>query len=191
MMKFSKRPLAVGLGAGIAGILALGSLGSLAQSGGNVAIALLKDANGKSVGSAVFVETSRGTQVNVRLQGLSAGKHGTHVHSVGSCADSQDASGNTVKFGGAGGHFDPASTAKHGTPEASEKESHAGDLPNTTVGADGTGFARSTFAKFTVAQGANSVAGKSVVIHAAEDDYKTNPAGNSGARVACGIVKAF
>lgn len=110
-----------------------------------------------------------------------AGVHGIHLHAVGSC---------TPDFAAAGPHFNPM-TKKHGTenPEGP----HAGDMPNLTIGADGTGTYDQMNTMISLQQNTpNSVYDadeSAIVVHAQADDYKTDPAGNSGARIACGVVE--
>jgi len=112
------------------------------------------------------------------ITGLTPGKHGIHIHEKGDCS-APDASS-------AGGHFNPTSK-QHGIMG---KDSHEGDLEN--VIADDKGIAKVDLkldASYWMLTGPNSIAGRSIVVHAAEDDLKTQPSGNSGARVACGIIE--
>ncbi len=183
-----QKSLAIGIIIVLAG--AIGVVGMGAQES-VLARAQLKNSSGENVGMVIFAQAASGTQVTLRLKGLTIGKHGAHIHAVGQCNDTTDTNGNTVKFGGAGGHFDPLSTAKHGNLLQTEKEAHAGDLGNVVVDANGNAEARVFVNKLTVASGPLSVVGKAVIIHAGEDDEKTSPAGNSGARVYCGIIGAM
>lgn len=118
-------------------------------------------------------------RVNAEISGLTPGPHGFHVHEKGDCSAPDAAS--------AGGHFNPGGKP-HGDPEHAEH--HAGDLPQLL--ADATGVARltATADAFSIAGGATSIVGRSVVVHAAADDFKSQPAGNSGARLACGVIVA-
>jgi Cu-Zn family superoxide dismutase len=147
------------------------------------ATASIKDASGKTLGTATLVQQAGGVGIDVKVSGLPAGKHGIHLHAVGKC-DGPD-------FATAGGHFNPESK-QHGAQNPAGP--HAGDLPNLTVAADGTGAFSGVDTRVTLAAGpANSLFdadGTAIVIHAGEDDEKTDPAGNSGARIACGIVTA-
>jgi Cu-Zn family superoxide dismutase len=143
--------------------------------------AAILDAQRKQIGSATLKQVKGGVNVRVQVAGLSPGKHGIHVHAVGKC-DPPD-------FKSAGGHFNPASK-KHGAhnPEGA----HAGDLPNLTVGKDGKGSGTFTAKDASLSVGAGSLfgpEGTAIVIHADPDDEKTDPAGNSGARVACGVIQ--
>jgi Cu-Zn family superoxide dismutase len=151
-----------------------------AARAGPAATAALKDAAGKDVGTATFTPTSGGVAVSLKVSGLKPGKHGFHVHAVGAC-DAPD-------FKTSGGHFNPTGK-KHGL--ASPEGHHGGDLPNLVVGADGRGEASGTLTGLSLDEGDASLfhaGGTAVVIHADEDDEKSDPGGNSGARVACGVI---
>ena len=122
-----------------------------------------------------------GSTVVLTATKIAAGQHGWHLHAVGKC--------DPADFATAGGHFNP-DTKQHGTQNP--QGPHAGDLGNLTAGADGTAKA-DVVAKVTLAPGATSLLktdGTAIVIHANPDDDKTDPSGNSGARIACGVVKA-
>ncbi len=137
----------------------------------------LVDVAGERVGSATLVEDRRGRlHVNVRIRNVVPGRHGIHVHNVGSCTSAATA------FSGAGSHHNPAGVT-HG--------SHAGDLPNLTANEAGIGRLHTRIDRFTLSAGPNSAFdsdGSALVVHAAEDDLVTDPTGNSGARVACGVI---
>jgi Cu-Zn family superoxide dismutase len=141
----------------------------------------LKDAAGRPVGSAIFSSTDGGVQVKVQVAGLKPGAHGFHVHAAGLCEGPD--------FKSAAGHFNPAGK-QHGLDNPMGH--HAGDMPNLQVGADGKGTATATLAGVTLGEGDSSlfhVGGTALVIHADADDGKTDPAGNAGARIACGVVR--
>lgn len=145
------------------------------------AVATLRNAEGKDVGKATLTPTKGGLKVHVLVTGLAPGKHGIHIHSVGKC-DPPD-------FKSAGGHFNP-SEKHHGlhNPEGA----HVGDLPNLVVGKAGKATATFTARGATLGEGTGSVLGPdgtAIVIHADADDEKTDPAGNSGARIACGVIE--
>ncbi len=133
-----------------------------------------KDAQGKLVGTATLRDVPGGVAIAARVSGLKPGAHGFHIHAVGKC--------EPPAFASAGGHFNPGNK-KHGhkNPEGA----HAGDLPNLTVGADGAGHLEATAAGVTL----KDIAGLALVVHADPDDEKTDPTGNSGARVACGVIR--
>ena len=143
--------------------------------------ARLVDAQGKEVGSATFEPAQGGVKIDVNVSGLSPGEHGFHVHEVGKC--------EAPKFESAGPHFNPAGK-KHG--HDNHDGAHAGDLPNLKVSADGQGTGTFVAKGLTLDDGSASLfrkGGTALVVHAAPDDYKTDPSGNSGARLACGVVE--
>jgi Cu-Zn family superoxide dismutase len=158
------------------------SLPLAAAAAGPSARAALKNAEGADVGTATFRPTKGGVRVQVVVTGgIPAGKHGIHIHAAGKC-DAPD-------FATAGGHFNPGGK-KHGlhNPEGA----HAGDLPNLVVGKAGKAKATFTARGATLGDGTGSLfpeGGTALVIHAGPDDGKTDPAGNSGARIACGVIE--
>lgn len=142
----------------------------------------LIDKNGMKIGRAELTQLSKGVQIHVEASGLVPGKHGFHIHENGVC--------EPPDFQTAGGHFNPTGK-KHGFENP--KGPHAGDLPNLFVGTEGRVTADMIAKNVTLQQGRpNSLVkpgGTSLVIHARADDYQTDPAGNSGARVACGVIR--
>jgi Cu-Zn family superoxide dismutase len=140
------------------------------------------DKDGRILGTAAFRESRLGVWVEVNVRDVLPGKHAMHIHAVGKC-DGPD-------FTSAGGHFNP-SAAKHGV--AGSAHAHAGDLPHLVVGPDGRGAISFMAPHLSLNKAASNGlafgAGTAIVIHASSDDEKTDPAGNSGARVACGIVR--
>ena len=168
----------------IAVVIALLLAGCASMSSGpatdNTARAELKNAGGQPVGTATFTQVNNVVRVVLEAQGLPRGAHGVHVHAVGKC-DPPD-------FQTAGGHFNPASR-QHGA--LNPQGPHAGDLPNIEIGADGKGRLESTTELFSLGSGTSTLFdadGSALVIHAAPDDFKTDPTGNSGARIACGVI---
>jgi superoxide dismutase, Cu-Zn family len=141
------------------------------------AIAVLTPTQGSKVQGVVsFIKERNGVRVVASLDGLSPGLHGFHIHEYGDCS-SHDANS-------AGGHFNPANMP-HGAPDADKR--HAGDLGN--IQADNSGNGKYNAVNSMVAlDGTNSVIGRAVVVHAQADDFKTQPTGASGARLACGII---
>ena len=128
-------------------------------------------------GTVHFQELRDGAvEVRVDLTGVPPGVHGFHVHEVGNCGDNGNA---------AGGHFNPTSMP-HASPDAASH--HAGDFGNVTAGANGEVHHRFTTRSITVAEGARSVVGKAVILHANPDDLTTQPTGNAGGRISCGVV---
>ena len=145
----------------------------LPSTAGAQAKAELKDAQGKVVGTAMLNAVSGGVKIALKASGLKTGDHGFHIHAVGKC--------EPPAFTSAGGHFNPGNK-KHG--KKNPEGAHAGDLQNLRVGADGRGSIDVTAGGVTL----KDVAGLALVIHADSDDEKTDPTGNSGARVACGVI---
>ena len=144
------------------------------------AFAELKTAQGESVGSAVFREDGGRVRMVVQTRGLTPGRHGIHIHSVGRC--------EAPTFQSGGDHFNPAGKA-HGLENPAG--AHAGDLPN--LEADESGAARyvAVTDRVTLGTGPTSMLdadGSAIVIHAQPDDQRTDPSGNSGDRVLCGRV---
>ncbi|MBI2914271.1 MAG: superoxide dismutase family protein [Chloroflexi bacterium] len=145
------------------------------------ASAELKNPSGQLVGSAQFAQDAQGVvQIKVSVTGLPPGPHGMHIHAVGKC--------EPPDFTSAGGHFNPLGR-KHGlnTPDGA----HAGDVPGLIVKADGSAQYESSSDRVTVSAGPTSLFdadGNALVIHAAADDQLTDPTGNSGARIACGVI---
>ncbi len=162
-------------------ILTVLVVGASAQA--QQAMAELKNATGQVVGNATFTQQSSGVRVTVQVKGLPPGMHGIHIHAAAKC-DPPD-------FTSAGSHFNPFAR-KHGLQ--SPNGPHAGDMPNLVVGQDGSGSFDNTNTLLTLAAGAtNSLFkpnGTALVIHANPDDEVTDPTGNSGARIACGLIVA-
>ena len=155
-------------------------LGCSMATTGERATAELKDKNGKSVGSASLHEEPDGVLVRLEVKGLTPGLHAVHVHAVGKCEG--------PAFASAGGHFNPTQK-KHGFRSADG--AHAGDLPNMLVAKDGSGRFEALTDAITLRPGSLSVFdsdGSAIVIHAGSDDDMTDPAGNSGDRIACGLI---
>jgi Cu-Zn family superoxide dismutase len=147
---------------------------------GERAAAPLRNAEGQVLGMAIFTQEAQGVRVSVTVKGLSPGEHGIHIHSVGKC--------EPPDFLSAGPHFNPTNK-KHGltNPEGP----HAGDLPNLVVGEDGSAVYEHITDRVTLTPGELSLFdedGSALVIHAGPDDQMTDPAGNSGARVLCGVI---
>ncbi len=130
-------------------------------------------------GEATFTEKKDGVEISIKIKGATAGLHGIHLHEKGDCSAADAAS--------AGGHFNPDKST-HGAPDGAPH--HGGDLGNITIRANGSGELKLTVKGLTVSEGEHSVVGRAFVVHAGADDLKSQPAGNSGSRVACGVIKA-
>jgi superoxide dismutase, Cu-Zn family len=145
----------------------------------DTASAVLKDADGKDVGRATLTDTPSGVLIRLDLTSAPAGDHAFHIHAVGKC--------EPPDFKSAGPHFNPDKT-KHGleNPEGP----HAGDMPNIHVPADGT--LSIEVLNVDVSLSGDSALldedGSALVLHAGPDDYLTDPAGDAGARIACGVI---
>jgi Cu-Zn family superoxide dismutase len=149
-----------------------------------MAVAELRDPTGAPVGTARLTADENGTiHLVLHVDGMTPGQHGVHFHSVGSCQR-----GDSTAFASAGGHHNPLSR-KHGLENPDGP--HAGDLPNLTVASNGMGHLDTTTSRATLRPGPATLFdadGSAVVVHAGADDQKTDPSGNSGARVACGVI---
>lgn len=146
--------------------------------GADVAEAKLEPTKGNATaGTVTFTQAGNKVQVTARITGLAPGSHGFHVHEKGDCSAPDAMS--------AGGHFNPAN-APHGQPQKGPH--HAGDMPMLVADASGKAELRTEMTGVAVGAGPTSLVGKAVIVHAAPDDYTTQPTGNSGARVACGVI---
>jgi len=152
-------------------------MGKMQMSTVKKAICMLYPTSGNNVsGTITFTQTEKGVLVVADLQGLSKGKHGFHIHEFGDCSSADGAA--------AGGHFNPTGKT-HGAPM--DMSRHMGDMGN--LEADESGKAHLEYTdKMIKLDGMHSILGRSIIIHKGEDDLKTQPTGNSGARVACGVI---
>lgn len=141
----------------------------------------LLDPDNRRKATATVFQAGDALQVRLEAFGMPAGTYAAHVHTTGTCT--------APTFESAGGHWNPTG-AQHGSENPAG--AHKGDLPNMTVGADGNGSLEFTVPGATVAGGPNSLLdadGAAVMIHAKADDYRTDPAGNAGNRIACGVLR--
>ncbi|MFM5884256.1 MAG: superoxide dismutase family protein [Novosphingobium sp.] len=160
------------------GLSACTTLGELPTK--RVATATLRFANGAPAGEAIVTASGDSLTLSVAALGLPGGAHGVHLHMVGTC--------DAPAFTSAGGHLNPAGH-QHGT--ANPAGSHLGDLPNLIANTAGVASLSANLAA-TRAEAEAALFdsdGTALVIHAAADDYKTDPSGNSGSRIACGVIK--
>jgi Cu-Zn family superoxide dismutase len=151
------------------------------QAAAQTAKTTLKNAEGKNVGSAELSQLPAGVLIKLSLNGVPAGEHAFHVHAAGKCEP---------PFTSAGGHFNPDSK-KHGL--MANEGHHAGDMPNLHIPQDGALAIEVVNASVTLEKGKpNSLFGPNgtaLIVHAGKDDYKTDPTGDAGGRIACGVVE--
>ena len=143
------------------------------------ATADIKDASGKSLGEAVLVQRDGAVEIDVTLTGLPQGTHAFHIHEIGRC---------DAPFESAGGHFNPDGK-KHGKDNPAGP--HAGDLPNIEVSDSGRVKLQVAVKGVSIDSGAGALLdgdGAALVVHEGADDYKSDPAGNAGKRLACGVI---
>lgn len=160
---------------GLAGCATLGDMPTK-----RVASATLRLANGAPAGEAFITASGEQLTLTVAAIGLPSGAHGIHLHTTGSC--------DAPTFASAGGHLNPAGH-QHGT--ANPAGSHLGDLPNLIANTAGLASLSATLngLRSDTESALFDGDGTALVIHAAPDDYKTDPSGNSGTRIACGVIK--
>lgn len=173
-MRWSLALMAIG---GIVAMVAAAPAPAFAQG----AKAALKDANGKDVGGAELTQTPSGVLIQLSVKDLPPGEHAFHVHGVGKCEP---------PFTSAGGHFNPGGK-KHGL--MAMEGPHAGDMPNLHIPQGGALVIEVVNSAITLDKGKpNSVfqpGGTALIIHAGKDDYKTDPTGEAGGRIACGVIE--
>lgn len=164
----------------LASLVLLSSCTGLAPGYRPEARAELRDATGRVVGTARLEQVGDVVHIVLEMTGMPPGVHAVHIHAVGRC-DPPD-------FASAGGHFNPG-RRQHGL--LNPQGPHAGDLPNITIDADGTGRLETVTERVTLGSGPTTLFdadGSALVVHASSDDFKTDPAGNAGARIACGVI---
>lgn len=159
-----------------------GGVDSATPSAAPSAGATLVASDGSARGTVTVMQATDGLHVMVRAAGVTPGAHAVHVHTTGSCTPPD--------FTSAGGHWNPTGR-QHGKDNPAGM--HMGDMPNMLVGADGTGELEYVISGGMIRGGATPLLdadGAAVVIHAKADDNKSDPAGNAGGRVACGVLTA-
>lgn len=153
-------------------------IGAPLEAGGAVASATLHAADGADVGRVMASEVQGGLRFTIEARGMPPGTHGAHVHTIGRC--------DPPGFESAGGHWNPTGS-HHGSLNPAGP--HMGDLPNLIIGTDGRGTLGITIPDATMA-GLLDADGAALVVHAGPDDMMTDPSGNSGGRIACGVFAA-
>ncbi|MWV28761.1 superoxide dismutase family protein [Aurantiacibacter rhizosphaerae] len=148
------------------------------ETGSELGSAMLMDRSGNNVGSAMLYSEGDEVTVSVSLQGMPAGTHAVHLHTTGDCS--------ATDFTSAGGHLNPMGN-EHGT--LNPQGAHLGDLPNAEVSSAGVGTISTTLrgTRATVLTEIFDADGTALVVHEGADDYRSDPAGDAGSRVACGV----
>ncbi|WP_294188723.1 superoxide dismutase family protein [uncultured Sphingomonas sp.] len=147
------------------------------MAGGAKAVAMLRTADGIDVGRATATEVAGGLRFTVDAMAMPVGTHGVHVHTVGRC--------DAPAFTTAGGHWNPT-MRKHGS--MNPQGPHEGDLPNLVIDSGGRGTVGATIPGATMAS-LMDADGAAFIVHAKADDLMTDPSGNSGDRIACGVFQ--
>jgi len=154
--------------------------GETSATPGRTATATLGSTSGSGVtGTVSFTEQGEGVHVFAMVSGLTPGPHGFHIHENGDCSAPDGSS--------AGGHFNPTGMP-HGAPDA--EQHHVGDMGNIVADEAGNANYESILPGLTLGEGPNSIVGRGVIVHADADDMTTQPTGNAGARLACGVIQA-
>jgi Cu-Zn family superoxide dismutase len=158
----------------VGGLAVCSTLPAYAQS----AVARLEPTKGNATaGTVMFTQKGDKVAIEAKVSGLTPGGHGFHIHEKGDCSSGDGMS--------AGGHFNPTGKP-HGNP--SVPDHHTGDMPMLVADASGNASLSTELGAMTIGSGASDIVGKAVIVHKDADDYTTQPTGNSGARVACGLI---
>lgn len=164
------------------GLIAVGAFvagcATMAPSGPSAVADLAPTAGNATKGTVKFTQKGDKVVVVASVSGLAPGQHGFHIHEKGDCSSSDGMS--------AGGHFNPMSKP-HAHPTTTER--HAGDMPMLTADSYGSATLTVELDVITIGAGATDIVGKGVIVHKDPDDFKTQPTGNSGARLACGVIR--
>jgi superoxide dismutase, Cu-Zn family len=163
----------------LAAAVLLAGCASVAPKIPGASAALAPTAGNETRGTVTFTRNGDKVRVVAHVSGLAPGAHGFHIHEKGDCS-APDATS-------AGGHFNPTNKP-HGNPAAGEH--HGGDMPMLEADASGNAKVDVTLDTVTLGSGPNGIVGRGVVVHKDVDDYRSQPAGNSGARIACGTIVA-
>lgn len=157
-------------------VLALGTRWARAE---NAAAAVKGTSEGSAIsGMVTLAETKEGLKVSAKLTGVPAGEHGFHIHEFGDCGDAGKK---------AGGHYNPRSV-KHGhLMKEGARKAHAGDMGNITADKDGNASLEVVLPRQSVSSGKYNVAGRAIILHEKMDDF-SQPVGNAGARIGCGVI---
>lgn len=167
----------------IAGLLSFAAGVQSAHAASKSARAGFVSAKGTQIGTAKITSSGKGVKIVVKITQLTPGEHGIHIHTVGKC--------EAPAFTTAGGHFNPTS-AHHGVHNTQDPHPHLGDLMNIVADKKGNARAMLLADGVTLGDGPNSLfhdGGTSLVIHAKADDLMSDPSGNSGDRIACGVIE--
>ena len=138
---------------------------------------LAATAGNATAGTVTFAQKGDKVTVSAKVSGLAPGAHGFHLHEKGDCSAADGMS--------AGGHFNPTGKS-HGDPGSPDH--HAGDMPMLQADANGNATLTAELVGISIGSGSTDIVGKAVIVHKDADDYKTQPTGNSGARLACGVI---
>jgi Cu-Zn family superoxide dismutase len=166
-------------GAALAAMALLAGCAGTMVGSGPAATARLEPTRGNTTnGTVTFRQQGDAVMVEVKVEGLKPGQeHGFHIHEKGDCSSGDGMS--------TGGHFNPTGKP-HGPQDSAEH--HAGDLPALKADAQGRAEAKLQLSGISIGAGATDIVGRGLIVHAMPDDYKTQPTGNSGARIACGVI---